>query len=422
MSDIEFDCPECGGLLVVSERGSGKTVNCTLCSKPIRIPEPETPDNVREVEVTCPHCNQSIEAPPETLGSVVDCPACNKRFQMPTSGSSANSQSQVAVEKSKNGSKLKCFLGFHKWSGCTCSICGKRRPHVWSIDQETCVRCGGLIEIATLAELQAINNNVAGHYKLVADIDASETASWNGGEGFRPIGSESDFHFLGVLDGAGHTVTGLVIKSAKLKVAFIDENWGTIKNLHLSDVNIVGMFYCAGLVCENTYRGTVDGCSSHGNVMTLRGCAGGLVGTNHGRIVASSSSGELFSSCEAGGLVGNNEGGEIINSKSSCHTQLNGILRETVVPKDEALAEAIAREDFLERETGKDFGGLVGINSGIITNCYAFGNVAGKCGVGGLVGSDLGKVTNSTATGKVSGRRGLRRSPCVESAEYTLYK
>jgi hypothetical protein len=284
-----------------------------------------------------------------------------------------------------------------------------------------------LIEIATLAELQAINNNVAGHYKLVADIDASETASWNGGEGFRPIGAEFAVDFLGVLDGAGHKVTGLVIKQAdKQKVAFIAVNSGTIKNLHLCDVNIVGFSHSAGLVGENSYRGIVDGCSSHGDVMDLGGFAGGLVGTNHGRIVASSSSGKLSSSCYAGGLVGrNNEGGKILNSKSSCHTLSNNFLLKTAV----SMAAAVAWADKKEEETGgehnlddKHFGGLVGSNSGIITNCRASGNVAGKCGVGGLVGTDVGTVTKSTATGRVSGQRGLRRSPCEESAEATLYK
>lgn len=44
----------------------------------------------------------------------------------------------------------------------------------------------------------------------VADIDASETSSWNGGSGFAPIGSTAT-PFTGTLDGNGHTVTGLTI-------------------------------------------------------------------------------------------------------------------------------------------------------------------------------------------------------------------
>lgn len=42
MSDIMFDCPECGGSLEVDAAGAGMTVNCPQCSKPILIPQPVT--------------------------------------------------------------------------------------------------------------------------------------------------------------------------------------------------------------------------------------------------------------------------------------------------------------------------------------------------------------------------------------------
>jgi len=42
-----------------------------------------------------------------------------------------------------------------------------------------------------------------------------------------------------------------------------------------------------------------------------------------------------------------------------------------------------------------DVGGLVGYNSGTLTNCYSIGNVSGNTNVGGLVGYNSGTVTNS---------------------------
>jgi hypothetical protein len=48
-------------------------------------------------------------------------------------------------------------------------------------------------------------------------------------------------------------------------------------------------------------------------------------------------------------------------------------------------------------------GGLVGSNSGTITNSYATENVAGYLETGGLVGGNSGTVANSYATGNISG-------------------
>ncbi len=48
-------------------------------------------------------------------------------------------------------------------------------------------------------------------------------------------------------------------------------------------------------------------------------------------------------------------------------------------------------------------GGLVGGNTGSITNSYATGSVSGDEGIGGLVGGNTGSITNSYATGSVSG-------------------
>src|SRR5699024_4536402 len=40
-------------------------------------------------------------------------------------------------------------------------------------------------------QLQMMQDILEGHFALGDDIDASETASWNGGEGFEPIGNEN---------------------------------------------------------------------------------------------------------------------------------------------------------------------------------------------------------------------------------------
>ena len=52
-------------------------------------------------------------------------------------------------------------------------------------------------------------------YKLVNDIDASGTVHWNGGKGFKPIGSGGYYNeFTGSLDGQNFVVSGLHINRA----------------------------------------------------------------------------------------------------------------------------------------------------------------------------------------------------------------
>ena len=56
--------------------------------------------------------------------------------------------------------------------------------------------------------------------------------------------------------------------------------------------------------------------------------------------------------------------------------------------------------------SGDDFlGGLVGSNSGSISNCYSTGNVSGDEYVGGLMGSNTASLSNCYSTGDVSGDR-----------------
>ena len=53
--------------------------------------------------------------------------------------------------------------------------------------------------------------------------------------------------------------------------------------------------------------------------------------------------------------------------------------------------------------TSSSVGGLVGGNSGTITNSYAAGSISGDSSVGGLVGVNQSTVTNSYVTGHISG-------------------
>ena len=71
--------------------------------------------------------------------------------------------------------------------------------------------------ISSVEELQAMNANLTGNYYLTCDIDASATSTWNGGEGFAPIGDYTIStsyatlanRFRGTFDGCGYTISNL---------------------------------------------------------------------------------------------------------------------------------------------------------------------------------------------------------------------
>jgi hypothetical protein len=86
-------------------------------------------------------------------------------------------------------------------------------------------------------DLQGISNAVnKGRYVLGADIDASATGTWNNGAGFIPIGG-----FEGILDGLGHKISKLYIKSTESAwVGLIRDltSTGRIQNLVLENAEV----------------------------------------------------------------------------------------------------------------------------------------------------------------------------------------
>lgn len=65
-------------------------------------------------------------------------------------------------------------------------------------------------QVATLNELESVRTCLDSYFIQTADIDASATSAWNGGDGFSPIG-DGTTQFGGTYDGDGHTIDGLSI-------------------------------------------------------------------------------------------------------------------------------------------------------------------------------------------------------------------
>jgi hypothetical protein len=273
------------------------------------------------------------------------------------------------------------------------------------------VNAEGEIEIYYLQDLYDVRNNLTGSYLLMNDLDfnsdssydqtdpdwATKKTTWTTGDGWVPIGGYYT-PFTGTLDGQDYTISNLLIDTPTdiYDVALFGSNDGTIQNIGLLDVNVLGHDnpsstpgeFTGALVGYN--RGTIYNCYSTGSISTSANFAGGLIGyTDNGTITYSYSEATVtYTGADYdigfGGLVGNNYGDSFID-----HCYATGLVSE-----------------LNSGYTGIAAGGLVGDNeSGTITNSYATGNVQGFYeSVGGLAGeSSYGDILNSYATGSVDG-------------------
>ncbi|MFA5865664.1 MAG: GLUG motif-containing protein [Phycisphaerae bacterium] len=233
------------------------------------------------------------------------------------------------------------------------------------------------------------------YYTMTADIDASATAEWNDNgtdtsilEGFKPIGTYSypdTTSFRGIFDGAGHTISGLVIlRSAANDIGlfgYIGPSGG-VGNLGLIGGAVTGHSSVGGLAGGNDDSGTVSNCYVTGAVTGTGSYVGGLVGgDNEGTVSNCHATGTVTatgsSTKSIGGLVGSNLG-TVSNSYATCAV----------------------------KGTGSGFvGGLVGENwYGTVSNCYSTGAVTAESYVGGLIGNSYAStVSNCYSTGLVTG-------------------
>ncbi len=223
---------------------------------------------------------------------------------------------------------------------------------------------GGITDInAELTENIVINENVL-----------KEDGSLNGDTlsfvEWIPIGSFSNA-YIGVFDGADHTVSGLYFNDTACRdAAFIGrlgEN-GVVKNLGVIDSYINGDQNVGGVV-GFVYRASVTNCYNKGTV-NGNGYMGGLVGcTSRAKITKCFNSGTVKGeNSYVGGIVGFNDSmNSVVNN---CYNNGNICGANSV-------------------------GGIAGYNFGIVENCYNIGFVEGTGeNIGGAVGENLKTVTN----------------------------
>ncbi|MDR0518130.1 MAG: hypothetical protein LBH25_13915 [Fibromonadaceae bacterium] len=216
-------------------------------------------------------------------------------------------------------------------------------------------------------------------------------------------GTITDSYATGDVKGNSGTVGGLVGEN----------EGGTITNSYAKG-NVNGGA-AGGLVGENGSHGKPNGTITNSYAtgkVSGEYSTGGLVGSNYGTIKDCYATGNV-SGKTTGGLVGGNEGGTIIDCYATGN--VNGGTAGGLVGKNgdwgNKESKSIIENSYAMGNVRGDTysnsgGGLVGYNSGTITNSYATGSVwnSGEYGAGGLAGYNSGTITNSYAAGNVSGK------------------
>ncbi|WP_181705366.1 beta strand repeat-containing protein [Chthonobacter rhizosphaerae] len=255
-------------------------------------------------------------------------------------------------------------------------------------------------------DLQGMRGNLARHYALGADIDASATAAWNGGAGFNPVGNFTN-RFNGSFDGLGHTIRGLTInRPGQSNVGLFGATGvgSAIRTVGLVGGMARGEIFVGGLVGLND--GTVSNSYATDAVTGSEG-VGGLVGANRGTVSSSHATGAVGGTTDLGGLVGLNDGGTVSNSYATGAVTGSAGVGGLVGANDRGTVSNSYATGAVTATT--EVGGLVGTNDGgTVSNSYATGAVGGATYLGGLVGlNDGGTVSNSYATGAVTGSDGV---------------
>ncbi len=273
---------------------------------------------------------------------------------------------------------------------------------------------GDPILISNLTHLEALSQSSSAWgsvFQQTANIDASETSTWNSGAGFSPIGTDGN-RFDGNYDGNGRTISNLFINRPTESVIglFGAVTNSEIQDLGLTDVQITGSGRVGALfgaaygstIITNTHSsGTVNGATNVGGL-------GGLLESDSTATSNYSSASVTAFSTGSGGLFGNVTFTSITDSYAtgSVHGQSSaggligdfpGISGVTVVLRSFATGSVSGTSDV---------GGLVGFAATVagITDSYATGSVSGTNNVGGLIGNNqTSHINTSYASGSVSG-------------------
>ena len=303
--------------------------------------------------------------------------------------------------------------------------------------------------LRTEADLALMNATPGGNFAIANDITLAT-----------PYTNSVVPDFYGHLEGLGHTLQNLsvteaagannigffgILDSGANNPAAPAASLGEVSNLFLANANVGGgaATGVGALVGENF--GHVYNSGSSGTVAGSGSEMGGLVGANFNYVEQGFSSANVVgapaTSNSVGGLVGLNNGGVIGGLSSGVTVQgddfVGGLVGQSsgyvnagsaafaignnavggVVGQNNASSGDFTFNNLALGPNGtvtgafgfggvfgtNTAGGVVGVNTGVVSFSYYNGPVSGDTSIGGLVGENDGTINNSYALGPVSG-------------------
>ena len=237
--------------------------------------------------------------------------------------------------------------------------------------------------VNSLDDLQNVSQDLAGNYALGRDIDASATST----QPYIPIGNTVT-PFTGQFDGQGHQISSLTAQP-----------WFSSNPYDEPLIGMFGEVGSTGIVRNLNVEGTMS--APYVDPEGQLGYVGIAAAINNGTLLRVNASGSIDTGAGpsgtdytiVGGLVGSN-GGTVLRSSSGVNVVAGG-----------------------------NVGGLVGVNSGLIEQSFSSGTVESLSyinhGAGGLVDTNTGTITQSYSTSPTVFQgycRGSADTPCGGAA------
>ena len=220
-----------------------------------------------------------------------------------------------------------------------------------------------IVEISTEEELR--NINPYGNYRLMNDIDISG-AEWE------PLPS-----FSGTFDGNNHSINGMTINTEEAyNVAFfIDLNGGVVKNLALTNINVVAYRNVAGITSNMTNGAVVENCFVSGN-LDIFAYGGGITAV----LIDNSIVRNCYTTCSFN-----------VDTEGGLWASTGGIASYSAWGNSYGTIENCYSTSTINGK-GYYVGGIMGYNeySDNIKNCYALNSSISGRGTGRIVSNTTG--------------------------------
>ena len=281
-------------------------------------------------------------------------------------------------------------------------------------------------QVATTADLDNVRSYYPSHFLQTADIDLG-VAPYNENQGWIPICDNEDIPFSGSYDGAGFSISNLLINDSGLGYAGLF-GWvvgGTLENIVLLNVNVT----CndsGGALAGECFQSDVTGCFASGAITGDGPDTGGMFGTVKSFSNVSHCSTDMIVSGGhyAGGLISWVDGHCVVSNCSAVGTVtgldgcggLVGDLIGSTLSTSYALSQVSAQTAC---------GGLVGLcrEYATISDCFSRSQVTANAFAGGIcgttdytssltncysastftVGSNYGGITGGETTSPITG-------------------